>query len=139
MEKVIPKSPIDLLASVRAAGLKIRVDGCKIFLSPRENIPAGMSILIRQHKAELLALLEAEELNWPPLDDCPPDAGVSRELLARLLYEAYQLGGVKHGWSCTTPPLPWIVLGKRMQDQWRYLAAAVPSILCQLTGGENHG
>lgn len=54
-------SPLLLLADLRRAGLSLRAEGDRLFLAPADRI-GPLAIVVKAHKAELLALLAAPDL-----------------------------------------------------------------------------
>ena len=60
---------IDLLQQVSEAGGTVRLEGDMLRLSAPEPLPDDLRARLRQHKAEIVALLSAAE----PADDAAPD------------------------------------------------------------------
>ena len=74
---------IDLLREVSEAGGTVRLEGDMLRLSAPEPLPDELRARLRQHKAEIVALLSAAE----PANDAAPDgppmqsvAGLPREI-----------------------------------------------------------
>lgn len=63
-------TPESFLASLQSAGFVLRPEGDSLLVSPASKLTAEQKAGIRQHKAELLALLQGEPDNpflWLPL------------------------------------------------------------------------
>ena len=71
----------DLYAEVRRRGLRLeRRDGGRLAVIPGDLCPPDFADLLRQHKAELLDLLEAGANALPA--DCAPWLHVAKQVLA---------------------------------------------------------
>ena len=63
-----------------ALGLRLESRGNNLAVIPGRLCPADFAAELRQHKAELLALLQTKAHNLP--DDCAPWLHVAKEVLA---------------------------------------------------------
>ena len=71
----------DLYAEATRRGLHLRpLDGGKLAVTPADRCPPDFADVLRQHKRELLDLLEANRHALPP--DCAPWLHVARQVLA---------------------------------------------------------
>jgi hypothetical protein len=74
------RTPNEILLAVKQAGGRLEPAGDKLrALLPADCLPE-LKAAIRQHKAEILDLFEAQSANLPP--DCAPWLYVARQVLA---------------------------------------------------------
>ena len=69
---------VELVERLRSCGVSVTLDRDELVLRPGSQVPPELLAKVRQHKADLLALLAGEEpvtATWPPPE--------SEELLAR--------------------------------------------------------
>ncbi len=70
----------DLFRRAAALGLRLEPRGDRLAVIPGSRLPAELADSLRQHKTELLMLLESRALGLP--DDCAPWLHVSKQVLA---------------------------------------------------------
>jgi hypothetical protein len=70
----------ELCRQAAALGLRLEPAGDRLAVTPGRLCPPDFADKLRQHKAELLALLEANVHNLPP--DCVPWLHIARQVLA---------------------------------------------------------
>jgi hypothetical protein len=70
----------ELCLQAAALGLRLEAAGDRLAVTPGRLCPADFAAELRQHKAELLALLEANTANLP--SDCAPWLHVAKQVLA---------------------------------------------------------
>ena len=69
-----------ILTRAQKLGLHLQVEGDRIGIAPARLCPPELLATIRQHKPEIVSLLEAESANLPP--DCAPWLHIARQILA---------------------------------------------------------
>lgn len=72
--------PLRLFHRVRSLGLSVEADEDSPVVKPKSKCPSGFVAELKQHKAELLALLEAKAGNLPA--DCAPGLHVAKQVFA---------------------------------------------------------
>jgi hypothetical protein len=70
----------ELCRQAAALGLHLELAGDRLAVTPGRLCPPDFADKLRQHKAELLALLEANAHNLPP--DCAPWLHVAKQVVA---------------------------------------------------------
>ena len=92
-----------ILNDARKLGLRLQVEGERIAIAPARLCPPEMLAIIREHKTEIMFLLEARAHNLPA--DCAPWLHVARQILEgefdgadRSTVESLTIGlrGIKH-------------------------------------------
>jgi len=74
------RTPTEILLAVEQAGGRVEPAGDKLrVLLPADCLPE-LKAAIRQHKAEILDLFEAQSANLPP--DCAPWLHVAKQVMA---------------------------------------------------------
>lgn len=68
-----------LLRQARRWGLRLEARGDKLAVVPARSCPPEFADLLRQHKAELLAMLDGRAADLPP--DCWPWLHTARQVL----------------------------------------------------------
>jgi hypothetical protein len=71
--------PLDVYHQAVAFGLRLEPSGDRLLVFG-ERCPSDFADVLRQHKRELLDLLEAKSVNLPP--DCAPWLHTARQILA---------------------------------------------------------
>lgn len=71
---------VELYREAEKRGLRLEPRGDMLAVIPRGNCPPDFAAELRQHKPELLALLQAKADNLP--DDCAPWLHVAKQVLA---------------------------------------------------------
>ena len=71
---------LELYEEASRRGLRLEQRGDKLAVIPGYRVPPDFADVLRQHKAELLALLEAKSANLTP--DCAPWIYVAQQILA---------------------------------------------------------
>jgi hypothetical protein len=56
-----PEPAVDLLAELEGLGIELEADGDRLRFRPRDKVTADVAAQMKEHKAELLALLERRE------------------------------------------------------------------------------
>ena len=70
----------DLCTRAAALGLRLEPRGDRLAVIPGTHCPPDLADMLRRHKVELLALLEAKTHSLPP--DCAPWLHVAKQALA---------------------------------------------------------
>lgn len=70
----------ELCRQAAALGLRLEPAGDRLAVTPGRLCPPDFADMLRRHKVELLALLEANAHNLPP--DCAPWIHIARQILA---------------------------------------------------------
>jgi len=92
-----------ILTRAQRLGLHLQVEGERIAIAPARLCPPELLATIRQHKPEVMSLLEARIYHLPP--DCAPWLHVAQQILAGEFDGAYNstaqsltigLGGIRH-------------------------------------------
>jgi hypothetical protein len=71
---------LELYREAARRGLRLEPRGDKLAVIPGDRVPRDFADMLRQHKGELLDLLEANSMNLTP--DCAPWLHVARQILA---------------------------------------------------------
>ena len=71
---------LELYQEATRHGLRLEPRGDKLAVIPANRVPPDFVAALREHKAELLALLESKSANLPP--DCAPWLYIARQILA---------------------------------------------------------
>ena len=74
------RTPTEILLAVKQAGGRIEPAGDKLRVLLPADCPPEIKADLRQHKPEVMALLEAKAANLPP--DCAPWLHVAKQVLA---------------------------------------------------------
>jgi hypothetical protein len=74
------KTPVEILLAVNHEGGRLEPAGDKLRVLLPADSPPELRDAIRQHKGELLDLLDARTANLPP--DCAPWLHVARQVMA---------------------------------------------------------
>ena len=72
-------TPRELCSEATKLGLRLEPRGDKLAVIPANRCPADFAAVLRQHKSELLELLESTAFNLTP--DCRPWLHVARQVL----------------------------------------------------------
>lgn len=73
-------TPYDLYIEAARRGLRLEPAGDKLAVFPKGKCPPDFADVLRQHKGELLDLLEAKSANLTP--DCAAWLHIARQILA---------------------------------------------------------
>ena len=68
-----------ILTRAQRLGLRLQVEGERIAIAPARLCPPELLATIREHKPEVMSLLEAQTYHLPP--DCAPWLHVARQIL----------------------------------------------------------
>jgi hypothetical protein len=105
---------LDLLQAVSAAGGTVRLEGSTLQLAAPKPLPEELRARLRQHKAEIVALLSTAEPANPALPKTPdPEsaADLPPEIVdgVRAILSADVAGGFRHGvgHGCNTMHRGW--------------------------------
>ncbi len=71
---------IELYREAARHGLRLEPRGDKLAVIPGDRVPPGFADTLRQHKQEILSLLEGQAAGLAP--DCAPWLHVARQVLA---------------------------------------------------------
>jgi hypothetical protein len=69
-----------ILTRAQSLGLRLQVEGERIAIAPARLCPPELLATIREHKPEVMSLLEARAYHLPP--GCAPWLHVARQVLA---------------------------------------------------------
>jgi hypothetical protein len=69
-----------LLSETKRCGVKLSRRGDKLVVAPADKCPPELIAMLREHKPEILTLLEAQASGLAP--DCAPWLHVARQILA---------------------------------------------------------
>lgn len=104
-----------LLDTLRAAGLTVTADGDRLIVAPKDRLTPALRQQMAAHKAELLALLAAENApEWPqdaqhtpaaPIDQQRPTASGVGQPGAPDHAGGAGYGACRHDWRLAGPPL----------------------------------